>query len=119
VDPARRRRTSLSSGAGRPRRLDGLRAVRRRHPPVSRECPIAALPGSGLRARLINLGSTGVVLGVQGLCVFAPFVALSWRIAAISLGSYLLQVLGITAGYHRYFSHRAFKTSRFFQFVLA
>ncbi len=32
---------------------------------------------------------------------------------------YLLQMFGITAGYHRYFSHRAFKTSRVFQFVLA
>src|SRR5262249_41037201 len=25
----------------------------------------------------------------------------------------------VTAGYHRYFSHRSFKTSRWFQFVLA
>jgi len=32
---------------------------------------------------------------------------------------YLVQMFGITAGYHRYFSHRAFKTSRVFQFVLA
>jgi stearoyl-CoA desaturase (delta-9 desaturase) len=32
---------------------------------------------------------------------------------------YLLQMVGITAGYHRYFSHRAYKTSRAFQFVLA
>src|SRR4051812_36006792 len=32
---------------------------------------------------------------------------------------YLLQMFGITAGYHRYFSHRSYKTSRAFQFVLA
>ena len=25
----------------------------------------------------------------------------------------------VTAGYHRYFSHRSFKTSRWFQFLLA
>lgn len=31
---------------------------------------------------------------------------------------YLVQMFGITAGYHRYFSHRSFKTSRWFQFVL-
>jgi stearoyl-CoA desaturase (delta-9 desaturase) len=30
-----------------------------------------------------------------------------------------LQGFGITAGYHRYFSHRSFKTSRGFQLVLA
>jgi stearoyl-CoA desaturase (delta-9 desaturase) len=32
---------------------------------------------------------------------------------------YFLQMVGITAGYHRYFAHRAYKTSRTFQFVLA
>lgn len=32
---------------------------------------------------------------------------------------YMIQGLGITAGYHRYFSHRSFRTSRGFQFVLA
>lgn len=29
------------------------------------------------------------------------------------------RMFGLTAGYHRYFSHRSFKTSRAFQFVLA
>jgi stearoyl-CoA desaturase (Delta-9 desaturase) len=33
--------------------------------------------------------------------------------------SYLLGLFGIMAGYHRYFSHRSFKTGRAFQFVLA
>ena len=32
---------------------------------------------------------------------------------------YWLRMFGITAGYHRYFSHRSYKTSRAFQFVLA
>jgi stearoyl-CoA desaturase (delta-9 desaturase) len=32
---------------------------------------------------------------------------------------YAVRVFGVTAGYHRYFSHRAYKTSRAFQFVLA
>jgi stearoyl-CoA desaturase (delta-9 desaturase) len=32
---------------------------------------------------------------------------------------YYVRMFGITAGYHRYFSHRTFKTSRPFQFVLA
>ena len=32
---------------------------------------------------------------------------------------YLVRMFGITAGYHRYFSHRSYKTSRLFQFVLA
>lgn len=32
---------------------------------------------------------------------------------------FLLQGLGITAGYHRYFAHRSFRTSRAFQLLLA
>lgn len=37
----------------------------------------------------------------------------------MALGSYLLRMWAITVGYHRYLSHRAFKTSRGFQFLLA
>ncbi|MDE0468751.1 MAG: acyl-CoA desaturase [Candidatus Poribacteria bacterium] len=32
---------------------------------------------------------------------------------------YVIRMFGITAGFHRYFSHRSFKTSRSFQFFLA
>lgn len=32
---------------------------------------------------------------------------------------YFVRMFGITAGYHRYFSHRSFKTGRPFQFALA
>lgn len=33
--------------------------------------------------------------------------------------SYALRMFGVTAGYHRYFSHRAYRVNRFWQFVLA
>lgn len=32
---------------------------------------------------------------------------------------YVIRMFGITGGYHRYFSHRSYKTSRVFQFILA
>jgi stearoyl-CoA desaturase (delta-9 desaturase) len=35
------------------------------------------------------------------------------------LGSYFFRMFVVTAGYHRYFSHRSFKLNRFWQFVLA
>jgi stearoyl-CoA desaturase (Delta-9 desaturase) len=38
---------------------------------------------------------------------------------AVCLALYLIRMFGITAGYHRYFSHRSFKTSRTFQFLFA
>jgi stearoyl-CoA desaturase (Delta-9 desaturase) len=46
---------------------------------------------------------TGVTLQAVLLCVFL----------------YWARMWAVTAGYHRYFSHRSFKTSRVFQFVLA
>lgn len=51
--------------------------------------------------------------------VFLPDVHATPTAIALCVGFYLLRMFGITAGYHRYFSHRAYKTSRFFQFVMA
>ena len=44
---------------------------------------------------------------------------LSWRVAALALGGYVVRMWAVTAGYHRYFAHRSYKTSRAFQLVLA
>ncbi|MBP6628824.1 MAG: acyl-CoA desaturase [Kofleriaceae bacterium] len=43
----------------------------------------------------------------------------SWRGLALAALLYLPRMFFITAGYHRYFSHRAYRTSRWFQLVLA
>ena len=51
------------------------------------------------------------------LCAFQTGVRLEWVLLAI--GSYYLRMFAVTAGYHRYFSHRSYKTSRVFQFLLA
>jgi stearoyl-CoA desaturase (delta-9 desaturase) len=44
-----------------------------------------------------------------------------WSPTAVltALGLYLVRMFAITAFYHRYFSHKAFKTGRFWQFVFA
>ena len=47
------------------------------------------------------------------------FVPFHWSYVAWALGLYYARMWAVTAGYHRYFAHRAFKTSRLFQFVLA
>src|SRR4051812_18352379 len=46
-------------------------------------------------------------------------VGWSWTACAWLVGTYAVRMFAITAGYHRYFSHRTYKTSRPFQFVLA
>jgi stearoyl-CoA desaturase (delta-9 desaturase) len=43
----------------------------------------------------------------------------SWHGLALAVGSYFVRMFVVTAAYHRYFAHRAFKTSRLFQFLLA
>jgi len=43
----------------------------------------------------------------------------SWTGLAVAIGSYYIRMFGVTAGYHRYFSHRAFQTGRVMQFLLA
>jgi stearoyl-CoA desaturase (delta-9 desaturase) len=50
------------------------------------------------------------------LVFFVPF---SWAAVGLCAATYALRVFALTAGYHRYFSHRAYKTSRVFQFILA
>ena len=61
-----------------------------------------------------------VPMGLMHLTPLLVFVVpFSWAAVAAFLVTYSLMVFGITGGYHRYFSHRTFKTSRAFQFVLA
>jgi len=43
----------------------------------------------------------------------------SWSGLVLAIGVYYVRMVVVTAGYHRYFSHRAFRTSRAFQFLLA
>jgi stearoyl-CoA desaturase (delta-9 desaturase) len=52
-------------------------------------------------------------------CVAAIWTGVTWTALALCVGLYWLRIFAIGAGYHRYFSHRAFATSRAFQFVLA
>jgi stearoyl-CoA desaturase (delta-9 desaturase) len=63
--------------------------------------------------------STVLTVVIHLSCLLALFVPVSWKLIALASGGYVVRMWAITAGYHRYFAHRSFKTSRFFQFVLA
>jgi stearoyl-CoA desaturase (delta-9 desaturase) len=54
---------------------------------------------------------------VAALAAF--FIGFKWWYPVLALASYYVRIFFITGGYHRYFSHRAYKTSRWFQFLLA
>jgi len=49
----------------------------------------------------------------------ALWLGWSWSAFAWLASTYAVRMFVITAGYHRYFSHRTYKTSRPFQFLLA
>jgi stearoyl-CoA desaturase (delta-9 desaturase) len=52
-------------------------------------------------------------------CFAAIWTGVTWQAVVIGVVLYWLRIFAIGAGYHRYFSHRAYSTSRVFQFVLA
>jgi stearoyl-CoA desaturase (Delta-9 desaturase) len=52
-------------------------------------------------------------------CFAAIWTGVTWEAVTIAVCLYWLRMFGITAGYHRYFSHRSYATSRVFQFILA
>ena len=65
------------------------------------------------------------------LFIFIPFAALvaavplswgwglGWTEVGIGAGFYLVSALGVTVGYHRYFTHGSFKAKRWLRVALA
>jgi stearoyl-CoA desaturase (Delta-9 desaturase) len=69
--------------------------------------------------RKINLlGSPGFLL-MHVACLLVLWTGVSWVALFTCLALYVVRAIAVTAGYHRYFAHRTYKTSRFFQFVMA
>jgi len=62
--------------------------------------------------------SIGFVL-IHAGCFAVFWTGLTWRAGVLAIMLYLVRLFGIGAGYHRYFAHRAFRTTRLFQFGLA
>lgn len=62
--------------------------------------------------------SAAAFLGVHLACFAVIFTGISLTAVWLGLALYVLRIFSIGAGYHRYFAHRSFRTSRAFQFVL-
>ncbi|MES1210250.1 MAG: acyl-CoA desaturase, partial [Pseudomonadota bacterium] len=89
---------------------------------------IPAIPPASPPAGPSKLGKFAGYVRVTSLAFWGVHVAAvvgvilggwSWSGVGLALGSYYVRMIVVTAGYHRYFAHRAFKTSRAFQFLLA
>ncbi|HZT26153.1 MAG TPA: fatty acid desaturase [Pseudolabrys sp.] len=56
---------------------------------------------------------------VHLVCFAALWTGVTWQALALCAALYWGRIFAIGAGYHRYFSHRAYSTGRVFQFILA
>jgi stearoyl-CoA desaturase (Delta-9 desaturase) len=73
-----------------------------------------------MKSRRFGWITSGPFFAVHVLAVVGVAMSgWSWKGFALAIGLYYLRMFGVTGGYHRYFSHRTYRTSRFFQFVLA
>ena len=83
------------------------------------ETAVQRAQSKGWRSTYFNVLSIpfwGVhILAIVGIAI----LGVSWTGIALCAALYLPRMWFVTGGYHRYFSHRAYKTSRWFQFLLA
>ncbi len=56
---------------------------------------------------------------LHAACFAVLFVGASWVAVSVAVALYFVRMFAVTAFYHRYFSHRAFRTSRVAQFCFA
>ena len=75
-------------------------------------------PGDEFHDDIIYPAAIPFVL-VHLAALAAIWTGVSAGMVLLCVALYLVRMFGVTAGYHRYFSHRSFKTSRAGQFLLA
>src|SRR5262245_13978749 len=91
----------------------------RKHPrPVSDSQTNASGVSNDAEGDIVYPSALPFVL-VHLACFAAFWTGINWQAIAICFVLYWARIFAIGAGYHRYFSHRAYATSRVFQFVLA
>jgi stearoyl-CoA desaturase (delta-9 desaturase) len=78
---------------------------------------LAALPRR--RFTPIEIVSNALLVAMHLALLLVFVVPVSWKVGALAFGGYGLRMWAVTAGYHRYFAHRSYRTSRAFQLVLA
>lgn len=79
--------------------------------------PTSAIESNALER--IIWPDTLLFIALHGLAVYAVLFQFEWRWIALAVASYYLRMFALSAGFHRYFSHRSYKTSRPFAFFLA
>ncbi len=83
--------------------------------------PVAAGPGIGESADSqdgkIQWMRCLPFIWIHVACLSVFLVGWNWVVVGVAASLFVVRAFGITGFYHRYFSHRAFKTTRIVQFV--
>lgn len=66
----------------------------------------------------MNLVKQGAFWLIHLGCFLVLWTGFSWTAFSFCVALYFIRMFAITGVYHRYFSHRTYQTSRFFQFLL-
>jgi stearoyl-CoA desaturase (delta-9 desaturase) len=74
---------------------------------------------ASIAENISHYGGVLVFIGVHLMGLFVLQTGTRWQWVVLAVASYYVRMFAVTAGYHRYFAHRAFKTSRVLQFVIA
>jgi stearoyl-CoA desaturase (Delta-9 desaturase) len=81
---------------------------------------VVRAPGKKARTlRDYQWGGSVPFFVIHLLPLFALATGARWQDWVCCFGLVALRIFGVTAGYHRYFAHRTYKTSRIGQFLLA
>ena len=78
-----------------------------------------AVAASGQFERRVEWLRTLPFIGMHLMCAGVIWVGVSSTALLVAAALYALRLVAITGFYHRYFSHRTFRTSRALQFVFA
>lgn len=70
-------------------------------------------------SRSFNVIRTLPFIALHLACLLAFVTGVSTFAIVFAIGFFFVRMFAITAFYHRYFSHKTFKTNRFWQFVFA
>jgi stearoyl-CoA desaturase (delta-9 desaturase) len=88
------------------------------NPEIGVVAPMAAVNVKDPTERISWVSSLPFI-GVHFACLLAFLTPVHARDIIVCVALYFVRMFAVTGGLHRYFSHRSYKTSRAFQFVLA
>jgi len=84
---------------------------------IDSEADIDAIPATD--AKKVDWLRIVPLLFLHLMCLGVLWVGWSWTAICVATLLYFVRMFAITGFYHRYFSHKAFKTNRFWQFIFA